>query len=281
MKDRTGIKWIFHPNNIIVLVAFVFIALAMGYFLPEAIDWHIAFRPAALTLLSGQSPYNVPGYFNAPWALLPLIPFAILPEHIGRGFLAAISLAVFGFTAFKMGATRLTIPFILLSPPVLHGVLNGNIDWLATLGFIMPPQIGIFFVSIKPQIGVAVGVFWLIEAFRVGGIREVVRVFGPFSIALGMTFLLFGFWPLRFERELDLWWNASLWPMSIPAGLVLLVTAVRTRHAEFSMGASPLLSPYVLFHSYVGALLALSSLQWETMTAVIGLWILIVIQSMG
>jgi hypothetical protein len=74
----------------------------------------------------------------------------------------------------------------------------------------------------------------------------------------------------------DLWWNATLWPMSLPVGLVLIVTAIRKRELKYALGASPCLSPYILLHSWVVVLLAIVSSTAELIAAVIGLWILVV-----
>ena len=249
--------------------------------LPPAVDWHTAFRPAALKLITGHSPYEVEGFFNPFWGLLPLIPIAILPEQLSRAALFVVSLITFAYTARQMGAKLAAVLALLLSPPVMHGLLNGNIDWLVIVGVILPPQLGLFFVTIKPQIGVAIGIFWVVEAWREGGWRQVVRLLWPITLIFSLSIVLFGWWPLRSSKEIDLWWNASLWPMSIPVGLVLLTTAIRKRKINYAMGASPCLSPYILLHSWVIALFAIINLLPELVIAVIGLWILVFIQWMG
>jgi hypothetical protein len=170
------------------------------------------------------------------------------------------------------------ILILLLSPPVLHSLLNGSIDWMASLGFIMPPQIGLFFVAIKPQVGVGVGLYWLIETWADGGAKRVIKVFGPFTAVLMSTFLVFGLWPLRFERELGLWWNASLWPLSIPIGLGLLTAALKRNEIRFGISSSPFLSPYVLLHSYAGVLLAVVHDLAYLSAGVLGLWMVVILQ---
>jgi hypothetical protein len=244
-------------------------------FLPRGVDWVDAFRPAAWELLSFRSPYNVAGFFNPPWALIPLLPLALLPEAVGRAALALVTLASVAYTAHRLGGSKIAVVFVLISPPVMHGLLNANIDWLALLGFVLPPWLGLFFVSTKPQIGVAVVLFWLVEAWRQGGWRQVFRTFWPVTLAGLLSLLLFGPWPLRSQQEVALWWNASLWPLSIPLGLVLVVAALRRRKIEYAMAAAPCLSPYVLFHSWVGVLMAVVASTPETIAAVVGLWILI------
>lgn len=269
----------FQRIGLALLVA-IGLSFVLAPFVPPAIDWTITFRPAALTLLTGLSPYGRVYYIHAPWTLIPLIPLALLPESVGRVMLLFCGLASYAFVAHTLGAKPIAVAFLLASPLVMHVLLNGNMDWLAVLGFVMPPQIGLFFISIKPQVGIAVAPFWLIEAWRNGGWRQAVRTFAPFTVVLLVSFLLFGFWPLETVREdiTGVYFNASLWPMSIPVGLALFVTALRKRKLEYAMAASPCLSPYVLFYSWGGALLAIVKSVPETIAAVIGLWILVAIR---
>jgi hypothetical protein len=268
-----------------ILIAFAFIAglILVSFFVapyvPPAVDWSRFFRPAILTLLSGGSPYGNIYVIHAPWGLLMLTPLVLLPEAVGRVLLIFCALGAYSFIAHRLGAKPLAIVFLLISPTVMHLLLNGNLDWLASLGFILPPQIGLFFISIKPQIGIAVAPFWLIEAWRQGGWKQVLRTFAPFTLVLLLSFVIYGPWPLgAVEATGVVWWNASLWPMSIPVGLALLVSAVRKRKIEYAMAASPCLSPYVLFYSWTGVLLAIIASVPETIAAVVGLWILVAIR---
>jgi hypothetical protein len=263
---------------LVVIAAVAGLALAAGYALPPGVDWRYVFRPGALSLLAGQSPYvTVERQSAAPWALLALVPLAILPEALGRGLLFVISLASFAYAAARLGAGRLSLAFFLLSPPVLHSLLNGNLDWIVALGCVLPPWIGIFLVAVKPQIGFGVVLFWLAEAWRAGKWPAVARLAAPIGVAYLLSFALFGFWPATFATiaEDSASWNASLWPYSIPVGLGLLVFALRRRQPRAALAASPCLSPYVLFHSWSVAVLAIVNSEPETIAVVVGLWVLI------
>lgn len=272
-------------GRVIVVVFAVVVMIAVSYvlapYVPPGVDWHTAFRPAILELLSMRSPYNVSGFFNPPWVAIILVPFAFFPEQVGRVMLILVGFIIYAVVAHRLGASRWALLALLLSPPVMHNMLNGNIDWLAMLGVILPPQIGLFFITTKPQIGVAIVFFWLIESWREGGWLETLRVFAPITIAMLASFLIFGLWPLRSRVEVDLWWNTSLWPISIPFGLVLLVKALRKRDIFYSMGASPCFSPYILLHSWVVALYGIIRSTPETIAAVIGLWILVGFRFIG
>ncbi len=261
------------------LLTLAILAPILAPFLPPAIDWHETFYPAARAALAGRSPYELYTFRNAPWSILPVIPLALFSEPVSRAIYLLISLAAFVVAALRLGAKPLTLGAFLISPPVLHCLLNGNNDWLVLIGFTLPPQIGLFFLAIKPQMAWVVGLFWLVEAWREGGIREAARVFGPLTGVTLLSFALFGLWPLTFARSLDLWWNASLWPASIPVGMALLVAALKRRDARYAMGASPCLTPYVLFHSWSAALVALLPSQAEFIAAVAGLWVLVAIRA--
>ncbi len=254
---------------ILILLA---VGIAIGYLVPPAIDWSTAFRPAAYEVFAGRSPYNIPNYFNPPWALLPLLPLALLPEQAGRGVLLVVSFISMMYTARKLGAKPLAIILVLLSPPFLHCLLNGNLEWLTCLGFVLPPQIGLFFISVKPQLGMVVGLFWLVEAWRKNGLRGVITLVWPFTLGVLLSFAIFGLWPFRFSGQAAMWQNASFFPEFVPLGLILVVGSLKLRKLNFAMAAGPCLSPYTLFHSWIGAFLAVCHSLPETIAGFIGLW---------
>jgi hypothetical protein len=262
------------------LISILILALLVlaSIYLPPGIDWRLTYRPAALAVMSGRSPYSIDSYFNAPWTIILLLPFALLPENIGRAALLIIGLGSYAFVIHKLGAKLPALIAFLISPIILHSLLNSNIDWLPLLGLIMPPQIGLLFLAIKPQMGIGVAFFWMIEAWRKGGFLECIRVFWPVVLALLISFVMFGPWPLLFNhtKAVTQDFNASLWPSSIPVGIVLLVAALHRRNIKYAMASSPCLSPYVLFHAWSGALASLASQPIEMIAAVAGLWILVI-----
>ncbi len=263
---------------LLILVG-VFLLVLFTFLLPPAVDWYTLYRPAALALASGQSPFTVDRFSNAPWVLIPMLPLLLVSEAFGRAILALAALVSFLYIGLKFGAKPPGIIFFLISPQVIQSMLDGNVDWLAALGFILPPQIGLFFLAIKPQIGAAVAVFWLVEAWRKNGWIAVLKVFAPVTIALGVTFLLYGFWPLNYLEAFDWGGNTSLWPMSLPVGLALFITAIRKQDIRYAIAASPCFAPYLLLHSWIGPLIAIISATPEMIAAVIGLWAFIGIRS--
>jgi len=267
---------------LLVLVSILLVVLIweIADYIPRGVDWHNAFRPAAWRMLKGEELYGAEGHLfvNPPWALFPLLPLALLPETVGRSVLFFISIAAFMFVANRLGGKLPAIILLILSPPVVQGLFNANIDGLAILGFILPPQIGLFFISAKPQIGIAVGLYWLYDIWRYQGFREVLRVFSPFFIFASLSFAVWGFWPLNFTNYsdvyIDLAWNLSFWPLSLPIGLLLLAIAIQRRKFKYAMAASPCFSPYVSYHSWVVTILAGIHSIPAMIAVFLGLWIL-------
>ncbi len=235
-------------------------------FMILALDWIENYGPAALAVWHGTSPYTVDHFFAAPWAVIPLIPFAMMPYSIGRWCLFIIGVCTFAYVAYRLGAKPLTLAFFILSYPVLSDLANGNIEWLAMLGFVLPPQIGLIFVLIKPQVGIGITIYWLIEAYRQGGIQQVIKTFLPLTIVTLLSFASYGFWPMHFLDTLAMArniqanhaidYNASLWPFGLIIGLALVVISVIKKQKNLSIMAGPFLSPYALIATYGTSLLA-------------------------
>jgi hypothetical protein len=239
---------------------------------PVGKDFANILRPAALAFIARKSPY-INGFYNPPWALIPLVPLLPLPPKIASVILSTVNAISFGFVAYRLGAKPLALALIVFSPPVIYGVLDPNFDWLVALGLILPPQIGLFFILVKPQLGSILAIFWFVQAWKQDGYRQVIKVFSPVIIVFLISLILYGFWPLQSSDLYEVRWNASLWPASIPIGLVLAVSAIRKLSKRSAIIASPFLSPYVAAYSLSIPVLGLLPAQLETITAVIGLWV--------
>jgi hypothetical protein len=249
--------------------------------LPGGDDWSEVFIPATRYLLAGQSPYSETKFFSPVWVLFPFIPLVYLPEDVGRSILFILALVAYTYSAKRLGAKTFVTAAFLLSPPVIFSLWLASNDWMPMFGFVLPPQIGLFFILAKPQMGSVVALFWFVESWRKGGWRETFRVFAPVSIAFLITLAVYGFWPNRSGELIQIKHNASFWPATIPIGLGLLIISLRRRKMNFAMAAAPCLSPYIMFPSWVSALGAFLSSPVEAITAIIGVWIFIIFRIIG
>jgi hypothetical protein len=265
-------------RQIYIAGAFLAVCVALIWmvdrYVPVGIDWRDVFRPAALRLISGEPVYGNRGFYNAPWILLPLVPIALLPWRLGSAVLSIVGVLAFVFVAYRFKFGPAALGVFLLSPPIIRHLIDPSLDFLVVIGFILPPQIGLFFVLAKPQIGIGLAVYWLVEAYRAGGVREVVRVFWPVSLAFLASFAVYGFWPMEMLRyNISTNHNVSFWPWSIPIGIGLIVWGILTKRMKTSLMASPFLSPYIGTYSLHVILFGLEPTFTNILLGVIGLWV--------
>lgn len=239
------------------------------------VDWHETFYPATRLLIAGQNPYAITILHNPFWALLPLVPFALLGEKAGQVAYLAFNFFSYAFVAYKLRAKPIAWTAFLLSLPVLQAMRVLNVDALVLWGYILPVPVGLFFVLTKPQIGIAIVIYWSFIAWREGGLKKLAVTFTPVSVALLLSFAMFGNWLTgKTDNLLSSRWNTSLWPWSIPLGIALLYLGLKYRKDKMAISASPMLSPYVTAHSWSIAFIGLLENDLFMIGAVVCLWVL-------
>lgn len=243
--------------------------------LPPGVDWSQTFYPSSQALVRGQSPYGHGfGFFNPPWALVPLLPFAA-DEVVGRAAVFVLALVVICLVVYQVGGSPVSLGLVVISPPVVDSLYTGNLEFLVLAGLLVPPRWGLFLVLVKPQVGAGLAVWWIIEAWRDGGWWGVWDLLWPVGLVGLISIALFGLWPLQLRDPVLAKWNASFWPWSIPAGLALLGWGVWKREPLPALAAAPMLAPHVVFYSWSGAMVALVRRPEILAVVVAGLWIVI------
>lgn len=276
LRSKSTIKILLTICLYIIVIGLIWWVIPEYYY----VDWIVGFRPAVRRLFTLKSPYLDGGIYNPPWAFIFLIPYAILPPKIGAILLSISTLFAMAFIVRQLGGNAIQmIVFLTIPQFAIKTITNPNIDFLAAFGFILPPQIGLLFLAIKPQIGIGVAIFWFIEAIRRGGMKEVVRVFAPVTIALLISFVVFGPYYLGAQTLIlndEVWWNYGLWPYVVPIGFSLIGLALRKHQLGFSIASSPFLSPYVASYSWPYAVLGLIKYPIEYLASSAGLWVIYV-----
>lgn len=247
-----------HRSKTLVLIILLLAILpALYYNVSVGQDWYQFYRPATLALLHGQNPYDVPAFNNAPWALIPFIPFAVLPYQMGRVGFFLLSLAGFFYIPYKLGAKSVSMVLFVTSYPVISCLNGGGIEWLPMLAFVTPAPISLIFAAIKPQVGIGIALYWLFESWRMGGIRTVIKKFLPVTLLLSASFLLYGFWVMTFRGKSQDVANISIFPYLVPVGLYLIWRAIIERRARPAMASGPFFAPYHTLFSLAVPLVAL------------------------
>jgi hypothetical protein len=278
------------PKTLLVLILGA--AVLYGFFLifPSlqiGMDWEQTYRPAALAMAHGKSPYSVEIFYAAPWAVIPLIPFALLPPKLGNIGIFLLGLSAFAYVAYKLKADPRSMTIFLLSASVVGCLVYGNIEWMPLLGFVLPAPIGLIFAVIKPQVGIGLVVYWFVHILRTKGIWEVIKTFTPLGIVTLLSFWMYGFWPLLFQKTMEqsqtsaLDYNTSLWPQGVFVGIWLLYKAIQKQKPGMALASSPFFSPYALQFTWVSVLAGLIGSPLELLLVSLGLWIPVVIRIMN
>jgi hypothetical protein len=254
----------------------------MGYL--AGYDW-INFIIGTRAFLHGQNPYLAGHGFNMVfepfWTYILLSPFAVMPFWVGRAAIALVAMTVYYLNAIKMGGKLWQVLLFMFSGPVLGYLYSGNIDWMVTAGFWMPPQIGLFFVLMKPQIGLGIACFWAWMAWNKGGLREITRIFAPVTIAYGISFLIYDFWPKYLIGMPHNPFNTAIFPFGTVFGIILILSSFKKKEQNLSGIASPFFAPYMNVFNLSGMLLCLFTRPKLFILTWVLLWILIIAKNFG
>ena len=243
-------------------------------------DW-VVFSLGVRAFLQGGNPYLAGnGYFSVfePfWTYLILAPLVLLPFHWGGLLHLVISIASYMHTAVRLGATRTQLILFLTSGTVIGSLYFGNIDWLVTAGLWMPPQLGLFFVMMKPQVGICAAAYWAWTAWKQGGWRQLAKVFAPITAAYLVSFWLYGPWLFRLRGMENNPANASIFPLLVPVAAILLYKAIRQQDGKLAGMSSPMIAPYLSQSNYSVILLHLFDRPGLFLFAWAALWAVTII----
>jgi hypothetical protein len=192
-----------------------------------------------------------------PWATLILMPLRYFTPRDATAIINGLSVVLIALLIKRFDGNALfTIP-IILSPIGYRLITTGQTDAIVLAGVLLPAGFDLLFFW-KPQ--VTAHVFW------VKGLAQP-KIYLISGIALFLfSWLLWGFWLKEVwqfgqTKLIGGWWNFSLWPYSIPIGLLMVYLSLKKKDVGFGIIASPLLFPYVNGPSYIG-LLAIVAAKW-------------------
>ncbi|MEP6896605.1 MAG: hypothetical protein ABI986_13445 [Chloroflexota bacterium] len=259
---------------LLLLVLLVIILVKLGADTSDWQDWKIYYRPATLALIHGESPYSVAGFPAPPWSLIPLIPFALLPEKLGNVLYFVFGIAITTFILLRLKAKPIVILIFLTSSPVIGYFTWGNIDWMPMLSLILPMPIALIAAVTKPQIGIGFVIYSFFVTLKTKGLKEVIKVFAPLTLLTLLSFWMFGFWVSNIVSLAQVKWqhNVSFWPNGLFIAFWLLYKSIQKESPSIGLASSPFISPYVTPFTWVAVLPALLEQPVELLIVSIGLW---------
>lgn len=255
---------------IITLALLAFIVLVLARPVLMGWDWTEYYYPALQLLLDGESPYQpLPYYtpgdplphriYHPPWLLVPLAPLALLPVHVGEVIILVLSYAAVCATVAVLRDDRLGTFLLLSNPLVIQGCLTGNVDSFVGLGLVTSPRVGIYLLSLKPQLGWGAIVYYVLTAFRARGLQKVISVTWPMAAIVALSFLPpFGFWPAKMLEATEQSTNASLpFGIGLLVGVGLLAWGIARKDLLPAFAGGFIAAPYHAAHSWYVLLLSI------------------------
>lgn len=236
----------------------VLLLIVWQYSMPEAVDVQLFFQPAARAVLEGESPYIVEGFYNPAWVIWPLLPIAWMSTSWATLIIRAASLTGYLVASRHVGCNLCGRIALILSPPVLFGLMSGGFDGAVLAGVALSPWLGFIVLAIKPQL--------TLGALCLGYKRG--YNWWPLLGLLLLTVALYGL-PVVFVGELrQAHWSSSLWPLGLLVGIPMLVWGIARDQEDVALAASPFLAPYTSCAGYGGLMLLLAK-RWPRMLLLI------------
>lgn len=262
VKSSTSRKIQSHSFQFLVIAAFALFIGGMSFILmPEGgQDMRDDIQPS---LLSWRTPW-AEGNPLLPWATIILYPLRWLTPAWATAVMNAISVVLIALVIKKFNGNPLFSLPICLSPFGEALFSNGQTDAVILACLLLPAGLDLLFFW-KPQ--VCLHAFWVRILAAPGKYLSWILVLIPVSL------LAWPGWPkeiLIFGQNhlIGGWWNRSLWPYSIPLGVILVHFSIKKRDESLGLMASPLLFPYVNAASYLG-FLVVAACKWPR---AFGIW---------
>jgi hypothetical protein len=264
MKGVGG--WGIDLRRVIVAAAVAVVVVGSAPLLADGVDWSTVLRPATLAFFQLRNPYHTIGSLGPPWLFVLLAPLAVLPPELGAIIIFWLNLSTWVYVTRRLGSgSLLTLLAVVTSPMVVNGLLARNVDFLVMWGMVLPPEMAVYFLALKPQVGAGAIAYLAITVYRTRGFRGLLRVFLLPSVVSALTFLAYGLKASDARGTLGMPWNASPvmllgWPSLLIGAILFTCAIMRHSHsdgARISMAATPFFCPYVGTQSWISCLPAL------------------------
>lgn len=221
------------------------------------VDYTHFFRPA----LQAQYPYDVAGFYNPFWIFPILKIFELFGDH-RLAVWVTLNLCSFTYVCVRMKMPLWSIlPYLVFSGAMI-GIYVGNVEGIVALGMILPAPIGIVVLMLKPQIGTALTVYYVLSAYVHHGWKRAALLLVPVLILFSVSFILYGNWFVKPLEVVDRTYNTIFFfPLGVPVGIALILAGVARKNIGYALMAIPFVSPYMIFHTwafpYMGVMLVL------------------------
>jgi hypothetical protein len=238
--------------------------------IPVWYDQQMSFAPSGAHL---ADPYTLPIFMNPPWTAVFLAPLAWLSTELAVLIQLCLYFAMLAALIVKYGGGVKHTLIALSSFIAFDSSLELNVEWLLALGLLVPVRWSMPFLLVKPQV--------LLGYYLGCKPREVLQAALPAIGVFGLSFLLWGWWPVRMLEHIQQVSpesrNYNVAPQSflsagvaIVIGIWLAVVAFRKRDVVVGILAFYFFTPYVALYSLL-ILFSLVAARWPRFALLISI----------
>jgi hypothetical protein len=259
-------------RQVVALLALFVATCLAAYVLPlHCVDFRAFFYPAVWA----DGPYAVPGVYNPPWTFAILAPVALFPLEQAEAIHFAVSLFAIAFVLRRLDVPLAGAAGFVCSLPVVLSLCYGQLEWLVLAALLLPARWGILLALIKPQVGIGLVVWWLVEAHRE---RHLWRTVEPLVACLACAFIVWR-WPMQLLAPPHTIANATFWPWLVPVGVWAFWRLLERPSLGPALLVGPCLSSHLTPGSWSGVMLAVARKPWAIWATNAVTWGLVLVQA--
>ncbi len=251
MTNKTTFITIPHRYESAIVLGIAFLWWVIALFLRAGSSlnvWTDQQDKFTLAYSAFSDPYpRLSGFFSPPWGVVPLVPFEFPPFPLSVLIQALLYFIILWRIYRRFEGSQFGLWVALTSPFGFDAILELNIDWIASIGLLVPPTLSLPFLAVKPQ-AIMGYVFTLSR-------QALLRGIGVLMAVILVSFLFWGEWISKLIDEFgtrSLANDISVAPMnwippilSIAIGIMLLIYAFRQEDNVLKILAGYFFTPYL------------------------------------
>ncbi|MCC7209941.1 MAG: hypothetical protein IT323_21745 [Anaerolineae bacterium] len=197
-----------------------------------------------------SAPYALPAFRNPPWAALAQVPFVWIPLPLSMLVQMILYFGVLALIVYRFGGGLGAVLVGLSSFFALLASVEFNVEWLASLGLLLPAALSGPFLLIKPQIALG--------AYLGYSPRQLVRAAVGAALVGVVSLLIWDWWPplMLGNPEATVAQRHNMapvallgWYIALPIAAGLAWFAIRRRDPVLGIFAGLFVVPYIAPYS--------------------------------
>ncbi len=220
-------------------------------------------------------PYSALVWPYVPWAVIPLIPFGLLPVWLAVLLQMILYFGLLAALVFRFEGGLAAVLIVLTSAIAFDTALEINLEWMVVIGLLVPPVWSGPLLLVKPQAALGAWLGFAPRDWLRGGLVVLAVVAAALLIWPGWVGGMIadiqantlGDWGARINIAFS---NLMPRPLSWGIGVALAILALRRRDPVIGVFAWQFVVPYATFYGIM-PVFALFASRWPRLALIVSL----------